>query len=801
MKNVETLFPFYAVEHDAILSGAGDITIGFALQLPEIFTLSNQDYETIHQTWIKAIKLLPPNSILHKQDWFVNDRFKADFMKDASFLSRSSERFFNERPYLDHECYLFLTLQAADRKRVLYSTSSLLKWHIAPAQTIDASYLETFVGRTEQFIRVLEDSGFIMTDRLPGDCLRKIVNQYLRLSHDNTVRDISFEDGLQVGEKYCTLFTMAEPESLPGMCGSRIDFEKYSTDHTKFPIGFATPVSQLLDADHIYNQYLFTVEKTGFLRDKEKRKRRLQALSIYERENALAKEATDAYLQEAASDQYTPVRAHFNVLAWTDSSDRVQEVRNRCASALAQMDATPKIESVSAPQIWWAGVPGNAGEMPWNECFDTFSAQGSCLFNMDSQAVSSLSPTGIRLGERLSGRPLSVDLSDEPMRRGVTTNRNKFILGPSGSGKSFFTNHLLRSYHELGSHIVLVDVGHSYKGLCELVGGYYFSYSEQQPICFNPFYMEDGGLPDQEKKESIKTLLLALWKKDDENFTRSEYVALSNALQIYYATQNGTRSFNSFYEFLSDVFVKVLEGENVKEKDFDVSNFLYVLRPYYKGGEFDYLLNATENIDLLQQPFIVFELDTIKDHPILFPVVTIIIMEVFITKLRWLPGIRKMILIEEAWKAIAREGMAEYIKYLFKTVRKYFGEAIVVTQDVEDIIDSPIVKHTIINNSDCKILLDQSKYQNKFEQVQELLGLTDKEKTMVLSLNKANDPDKKYKEVFISLGGTVSRVYRVEVSRQEYLAYTTEQTEKVRVLDAAYKHGSMEAGIKSIINE
>ena len=167
-------------------------------------------------------------------------------------------------------------------------------------------------------------------------------------------------------------------------------------------------------------------------------------------------------------------------------------------------------------------------------------------------------------------------------------------------------------------------------------------------------------------------------------------------------------------------------------KEFDLSNFLYVLRPYYRGGEFDYLLNATENLDLLSQRLIVFELDTIKDHPI-FPVVTLIIMEVFLSKMRRLRGVRKMILIEEAWKAIARQGMAEYIKYLFKTVRKFFGEAIVVTQDVDDIVHSPIVKDTIINSSDCKILLDMSKYVHRFDQVQALLGLSDKEKTLLLS--------------------------------------------------------------------
>jgi len=365
---------------------------------------------------------------------------------------------------------------------------------------------------------------------------------------------------------------------------------------------------------------------------------------------------------------------------------------------------------------------------------------------------------------------------------------------------------MVRSYYEQGTHIVLVDVGHSYKGLCEMVNGYYFTYDEKNPIKFNPFYIGEGDILDTEMKESIKTLLLALWKKDNETFNRSEYVALSNALQLYFEKLKMQPDlfpcFDTFYEFLKGDFLTVLKADQVKDKDFDVSNFLYVLRPYYKGGEFDYLLNATENLDLLNERFIVFELDNIKNHGILFGVVTIIIMQVFISKMRKLKGIRKMILIEEAWKAIAKEGMAEYIKYLFKTVRKFYGEAIVVTQEVEDIISSPVVKQAIINNSDCKILLDQSKYQNKFDQIQELLGLTEKEKALILSINKANDPTKKYKEVFISLGGIQSKVYRTEVSQEEYLAYTTEETEKVKLMNLAAKWGGdMQKAITEMANE
>lgn len=371
---------------------------------------------------------------------------------------------------------------------------------------------------------------------------------------------------------------------------------------------------------------------------------------------------------------------------------------------------------------------------------------------------------------------------------------------------------MVRQYYEQGAHVLLVDTGNSYQGLCELItgktkgqDGVYFTYTEENPISFNPFYTDDRVF-DIEKKESIKTLILTLWKRDDEPPTRSEEVALSGAVNLYIEylkkEPNHNPCFNGFYEFVKGQYSKILEEKKIREKDFDLANFLNVLEPYYKGGEYDYLLNSGKQMDLLSKRFIVFEIDAIKDHKILFPVVTIIIMEVFINKMRRLKGIRKMILIEEAWKAIAKEGMAEYIKYLFKTVRKFFGEAVIVTQEVDDIIHSPIVKESIINNSDCKILLDQRKYMNKFEDIQKMLGLTDKQRGEILSINQNNDPSRLYKEVWIGLGTSHSAVYATEVSTEEYLAYTTEESEKHEVMQLATTlGGDVEAAIKRIAAE
>lgn len=802
-KTLEKMLPILDVQQGIIVSKQGDATIVFRLELPEVFTLSDSEYEAFHQAWLKAIRVLPKHTILYKQDWFIKSGYQPDRNHDTtSFLDRSSDRFFNERPFLDHSCYLFLTKKPSGRKGSTSLFSSLARQSLLYKESLGRQELQDFRDAAGQFQRILEDSGFVKaillgdTDIYSEDKKAGLLERYCTLSEkggEYLFGDLVFEDGLLINGKYAQLYTLADAANLPSLCGPRITYDRYSTDRTSFSVGFASPLGQLLSCNHIYSQYIFVEDAARTLQRMESKRLRLQSLSAYSRENLIARDATNDFLNEAISRQRLPVKGHFNVLVWSGRKDDLNDLKNMVSSALAQMDASAKQETVGAAQIYWAGIPGNAADFPMNDTFDSFAEQASCFLNLETGYRSSISPIGIRLGDRLTGKPVHVDISDEPMKMGICTNRNKFILGPSGSGKSFFTNHMVRSYYEQGTHVVLVDVGHSYKGLCDMVGGYYFTYEEHNPIRFNPFYIGEGDRLDTEKKESIKTLLLALWKKDNETFRRSEYVALSNALQLYFERLDANESlfpgFDSFYEFLRDDFTQVLEADKVKDRDFDVSNFLYVLRPYYKGGEFDYLLNATENLELLQERFIVFELDNIKDHPILFPVVTIIIMEVFISKMRKLKGIRKMILIEEAWKAIAKEGMAEYIKYLFKTVRKFFGEAIVVTQEVEDIISSPVVKQAIINNSDCKILLDQRKYQNKFDQIQELLGLTEKEKALVLSVNKSNDPEKNYKEVFISLGGVLSKVYRTEVSLEEYLAYTTEESEKVKVQEYAARYG------------
>jgi conjugation system TraG family ATPase len=818
---LECRFPLLAVENNCIISKEGDITTCFRVQLPELFTVASAEYENIHAAWHKAVKTLPDYTVIHKQDWYIKENYCPDLnQEDQSFLSKSYQRHFNERPFLNHYSYLFLTKTTKERMRTQSNFSSLCKGVLVPKEMRDQESLNRFLDAVGQFERIVNDSGFVKLERLDEveitgtEDQQGLLEQYLTLSKEQgvTLQDIALgSDEVRVGDKRLCLHTLTDTDDLSATVSPERRYEKLSTDRSDCLLSFATPVGLLLSCNHIYNQYLFLDNSNDNLRKFEKSARNMHSLARYSRSNQINKEWIEQYLNEAHSYGLSSIRAHFNVFAWSEDPQELKVIKNDVGSAIALMECKPRHNTTDVATLYWAAMPGNAGDFPSEESFYTFIEPALCFFTEETNYRSSLSPFGIKMADRLTGKPIHLDISDLPMKRGVITNRNKFIIGPSGSGKSFFTNHMVRQYYEQGAHVLLVDTGNSYQGLSEMIrgktkgeDGVYFTYTEDNPIAFNPFYTDDGVF-DIEKRESIKTLILTLWKRDDEPPRRSEEVALSNAVSGYIERlkqQESIPCFDSFYEYVRDDYQRVLKEKQVREKDFDLANFLNVLEPYYKGGEYDYLLNSETQMDLLTKRFIVFEIDAIKDHKILFPIVTIIIMEVFINKMRRLKGIRKLILIEEAWKAIAKEGMADYIKYLFKTVRKFYGEAIVVTQEIDDIIHSPIVKESIINSSDCKILLDQRKYMNKFDDIQAMLGLTDKEKAQILSINLNNDPSRRYKEVWIGLGGTQSAVYATEVSMEEYLAYTTEESEKLEVMELAKElNGNVEQAIKSIAFE
>lgn len=736
-------------------------------------------------------------------------------MDRDSFLSRASDRHFFERPYLHHDCWLFITKTTRERMRTQSLFSTLARGSLTPAEVMDPRTTEQFLDAVAQAVSILEESGLLRLKRLTGEEITGsggILSRYFSLGGpEGVTEDIRIDPGrMSIGDRLLCVHTLTDLDDLPQVVGTDSPYERLSTDRSECRLSFAAPVGLLLPHNHIYNQFVFIDDAEETLSRMESRVRNMISLSRYSRANAVNAQWTELYLNEAHGNGYLPVRCHCNIISWAGSEDELKRIANDVGAQISQMGCTPHHNTVDVPALFWGAIPGNEADSPAEESFYTFLEQALCFFTGETNYRDSPSPFGLRMTDRLSGVPVHVDISDLPMKMGVICNRNKFVLGPSGSGKSFFMNHFCRQYYEQGSHIVIIDIGGSYRGLCEMIrrttngrDGLYYQYRPDDPISFNPFYVEERGVYSLEKRESIKNLILSLWKGETERATRAEEVGLSNAVNYYLEAlarnPEEEPSFNSFYRFVDRDYRRLLRQRNVREKDFDLDGFLVVLEPFQGKGEYSYLLNSDKGIDLLHRRFVVFELDELKDHKVLFPVTTLIIMEAFISKMRRLPTQRKVLVVDEAWKSLTRAGMAEYLKYMYKTERKHFGEVVTISQEPEDLIGSPIVKESIVSNSDCKILLDQRQYLTKFDAIQNVLGLSDKDKAQILSINQANDPARHYKEVWIGLGGVHSAVYGTEVSPEEYGAYTTEATEKAELTALVERRGgNIEAALREL---
>jgi len=606
-----------------------------------------------------------------------------------------------------------------------------------------------------------------------------LLNEYYNLGNQRILKDIFFEkDHIKIGADDLVIYnTIAPGIDLPPDVDSKNNVDEFFDRSFAYSIGigYAFP--------HIVNTIIVKHDPNKLGKDLSRRREKLKSMTFKSRENEKAVGEYDEMLSVQLREGKDPVYVSQNIMLW-GSGKFLEKAENELSNSLAKMDCYTQ-RNFNCANVFWGCTPGNASDIPLSEFQIQFSDTATMYIPIETNPKNS-GIDGIKLSERDYGIPITIDIWELPMKTGVITNRNLFVLGPSGSGKSFFINNIVRQLLEQSYHFTIIDVGHSYRRLCNYMGGKYFEYTAKSKMEFNPFYVPPNQSKNLEEQQSLKTLIFTLWKGEDNDPSKEEYTILSKCINNYYEHIQGLElpsNFNTFYEFVQDSFSTQIAEE--EKQYFDFTSFKMVLKPYYKGGEYDYLLNSKEEFSIADLKFCVFELDEIKDHPVIFPVVALVIMDAFIAKMRKHKAVRKIILIEEAWSAISNNGMATFLRYLYKTVRKFNGSVGIITQELEDIVGNPFVKNTILNNSDIQVLLDQTKYQTRFEDLAKLLGLPASETKKVMSINKVPRAGEKFKDVYIRLG-SFGKVYSVLVSPEEAAMFTTEASESV-VIDALYE--------------
>ena len=787
IKNLESILPVMGFNGDVQVSNNLDLTIGFRLRLPEVLSCSTEQLYMLHDTFQRMINLLPAGSFIHKQDFFLIKEFRpmeseSETTGAKESLNESYLQHFDGRHYLKHDCCFYISLL---NKGLLknYLESALI--FSRTQRNLEKLQYDKINELRSNVVAIFNQNGIgcdpISRDAAIGDDKSLgLIERFLSLNFTENhpaLGGIDFRDRLKVMDQFVEVLSLSDYSHIPAEL-------RPASEHPQsgLPVSLVYPVSYHLPFSHITNQFIYIPDQQeikGFL---ESNYKKIFSLSKFSSENKVNAGLIESFLDQVQTSGEKIVKTHFNVMLFDSALKDLKQHKSETSSAFSMMNCFPYQHTHDLPMLFFSCVPFST-QLPETELFITQVPQACCLTNFEGELKNSQSDFIIRLSDRLEGCPVKIDISDEPMHKHLIHNRNKIIIGGSGSGKSFFTNHLLRQYAESENcHIVLLDVGRSYELLTHYLnerlkdqgGAMMVEFTTENPISFNPFILE--GELDIERKQTILSVIYTIYK---ENLSEIEKDVIAHSLTEFFSADSTERSFNGFYEFCQSYIPTLVKEQSIQ---FNSNEFFFILGKYYRGGEYDYLLNKEMDTDVFFRcPFIVFELDNIKDHATIFPVATLIIIDIFMQKMRRLKGVRKVLCIEEAWKAIATPQMASYIKYFYKTIRKFFGEAMVVTQEVDDVISSPVIRDAIINNADTRILLDMSKFRNKFQSISDTLGLSEFQKDQILSINKNLPSGRKLKEVFIGLG-SYSQVYALEVSKPEYYCYTSEQSEKETIL-------------------
>jgi conjugation system TraG family ATPase len=808
-------FPIVTVEGgiSALVSRNGDVTVCYEAVFANLNTLSADDFDSIHENFRNAFSHLPENTLLHAQTFFSNaayDNTKLDLQSSQeSFLGESNESLLLERIFKQTKSYLFFTLcntRHSSKKGLhensIFSPVSFSKKDFEPERA------QLFLDGVENYLRAIKgkdnklDFQFqkIDSNRLMGSRgYLTFCEQYLMLTQDRQdyISEIYYdteERTLRIGDKRCGIFNIDSADAIGDTIPSFTQDPKLSTEVSFFPASLCKDFTHKIDGEMVYNVVIFKEDAEAIkkeLRDLVNAKR---SILSYSEENARSLADTEAYLKNIVegAGRLFPVRFYANVIYWTeDSFDKFKELKSSIHEGFKSKGLIPSISDSESLLVFLNTMPGNVGNIGADQMILSYSEVAGCFLNYEETFPHENNvATGFAMLNR-NGARVILDIfgeSGNSKQRKAITGYNFFCLGPTGSGKSVTMNTIIRTAIEQGAFVMVVDVGHSYKNLCKYYfRGSYFSFEPGEPVRINPFKI-DGYMPGERRIDMILKMLLKAWKGEGLCEKLDENILLSS-IQLYYQYLEYEhqvcgnfieQKFDTYYEYMKGNFKEEeLPNLNTSNK-FDLAHFLDVMRIFYKGGIYDQVLNANYNIDLRRERFIVFELDNIKGNKVLFPLIVVYMIGTFeeILKEGDGDGVRKYLIIEEAWKAIMNDMFAGYIQEMYKTSRKFKGSIGLVTQELNDIIGNEIIKDTVITQSEIKFVLSMAKYMNKMEGISTALSLEGKHIAMILSMNRDLKPTDKHRELFIHWNNELYGVYGLSLSAKEYWTYTTEAPER-----------------------
>ena len=811
MKTINDYQPIIDVDRDTdiLLGRNGELTQGFRIKLCPVFTQDLTYFNELNRNLANILLSLPDNYRIHKQDFFTLHRIQ---LKADNYIEKQRANMFANHKLIRQESFIYLTSIPAslhDASLVRFSSFSSVQTSKAGVNSI-RNFKEAVYAFRSQFESIMkkekEFDNFYLKQLSWQDFLEApsaghygVLAKYIYLCQ-NYYSDITWDkisNDLKIGDNYVDIVSISSLEDLPLAISPVKPYKPYSTDTTKLYLSLMANVGPFLKFDHIINTVICKGNSNKEKKKLETKGTVLGNFSGTSRENRQANEDIESFLEEVTKKNSDIVDCHFNIITWDCEKTALFSKKSEIINRLKNLNFIPKSETLNKANLFFANIPGNVINIYKEFRFKTTNEIATSFFNLDDLQVDTQLKAGIQVTDRFTGAPLTIDVDDYAMQAGFVDNFNKFVIGSSGGGKSVTMNYYTMCNLKMGTHVIIIDMGKSYQGISDYFGGVWFEYTAEHPLTFNPFILYKFDYVAERlslmKSTTLISIIKLLWKGPDGIFSESESTTIERTLDAYYQSKPARYCFDTFFEFTIGPNSPVHLANN-----FPVKDFKYVLEQYYSGGKYEHLLNAPEGIDLLNSQLIVFEIGGMKESK-LFPVLTCLIIDTILTKLHHLPDVRKQILQDEAWKALATPVMENFFLELVKTIRKLDGILIFITQEIEDLISSPIIKNSILNNCSTKILLSQNQFIKRFDLIQSILGITDHEKDLVFSLNRDKHDDSR--DILILYNNGPAQVYSIKLSPVEYLICTSKKEEKEGILKVAeYLKSSYFEAIKFIVD-
>jgi len=809
--DLQKIFPIQAIENGFLIAGNGDITTGWEIMLPEIFSLGIEGYNQLYESFVSAFLKLPGNTVVHSMNYYYLGEY--DQQREAtSFCIKENQKAYLGRPVLNHYSRIYVTFTNKTLSTVTAEKNPVVRmWDYMtkkPFKDVEKTIAQA-LDYQEIFNTSLESIEGVGCRKMEQENLKSALWDYWNLSFDQPgsytsekhLHPYRVEKGyLRVGGKFVGIVSMVNQGDRVFNCKKhrsinadtinpmvRVEKELKLNMGSSFPIGLGLPVNHIVntiftiqDKEKIYFEFFIKTMTEG-------------VLAGFGYDPSIKKVQAIKDFKDAVSNRdFTICKAAVNVILVDQDLSRLQKSLRHTVTAFDNInDCHSWIENYETLSLFTGSSPGyGRGNY---RTFDTVVEHAVCYMPMETHYISDVS--GNVFIDRF-GNPVVIDLWDSP----YIQNRNGIVEGGSGTGKSFWVNGLIDEDLDKGLHVIVLDVGHSYRDLCTFNQGLYLDSSDRKNLSFNIFLTDkdDQGkwVLDSDKKIFIHSVLLAMWQGSQDT-SMEVHSILKDMVEKFYEYVNnegeGKGVFPVFSEFFS--FIDIYEKKFFKksrEKFFDFES-LRTVYEIYAFGEYRDLLNNKENADLRDRRFIVFDIESVETDKFIFPVVGLIIMELVMDKIRNLKGIKKRFIIDEGWKVLGGE-LGEFVEYLYRTFRKNEGSIILATQDIKDfdLVDSA---DAMLSNTDTLVLMGRATKKN-YSELQKWLSLTDHDIELMKDIKKRDELG--YREFFLKQGDH-SRIFRFEMSEKTAAVYSSKGKEKEEIQSYFRKYGNLGMAINQFI--